>query len=129
MQRKTVLVLERDPTIQAVVKSLLEMIEFEALAASGAREAIDEAVGSRGRICAAIIDIDSCDAAPVELADVVEKICPWVRVLFSGAFVNAESPFLIRKPFDAEELLSKIMLAAAEDPAMAMDSTQKATTA
>jgi len=116
-QGETVLLVEDDPAILDVGKSLLKRLGYTVLTADGPGEAMKTAQNHRGGIHLLITDVIMPRMSGKDLAEQVAKIRPEVKTLFmSGYTANTiahhgvldQGVHFIEKPFSVHDLGRKV---------------------
>jgi CheY-like chemotaxis protein len=113
---EVILLVEDDPGILGMGKSMLERLGYSVLTARGPREALDLVKGHDGRIDLLITDVVMPNMNGRDLAGRIEALRPGVRILFmSGYTANAiahhgvldPNVHFVQKPFSMQELAEK----------------------
>jgi CheY-like chemotaxis protein len=114
---ETVLVAEDDPSVRALVKSVLERNGYRVLAAADGQAALDLAHQEKGRIDLLLSDVIMPRMNGRDLRDVLTVLYPGLRVIFmSGYTGDALSGLggldgdvqLVSKPFTPDVLLDGV---------------------
>ena len=107
---KTLLVVEDEDGVRGFVVSVLEKAGYRVLAASGAKEALTLSAEYDGTIDLLISDIIMPDVRGDELAHMLKKLRPGLRVLLITGYAEEGShrEELLRKPFTTEDLLARV---------------------
>jgi CheY-like chemotaxis protein len=113
---ETILVVEDEPMLADVTRSILETSGYNILVANGPDEAINLAKTYPGEIHLLLSDVilrDQLDG--VQLAEQIKQVRPRVKVLFMSGYndVLAGVSFdldnqLLEKPFDSDQLRTKV---------------------
>ena len=113
---KTILIVEDDPQVRALLKVVLSNEGFQVIEAEDGTRALDQIRKRRGRVAAVLTDIDMGRMNGTELAESVKAQFPTVPILFISALPVplAELEQLIpgsafvSKPFDAATLIKTV---------------------
>ena len=114
----TILVVDDEDTVLALVRTMLWRAGFTVLEAQGAEEALHVASEHAGSIDLLVSDVLMPGANGYELADALTSVRPGTKVLFMSGYrdkvlsestgrASSEAP-LLRKPFTQHALVSKI---------------------
>jgi PAS domain S-box-containing protein len=115
--KETMLLVEDDPMILALCKTLLEDMGYTALTARTPVEAIDRAGESAGRINLLITDVVMPGMNGWELAKRLRTLYPDIKTLFMSGYtanviahggVLEEGVHFMQKPFSRNELAAKV---------------------
>jgi len=113
----TILLVEDEEGVRAVLHELLTGLGFEVLQAANGAEAVDLARGHAGVIDLVITDMVMPVMSGQELARKLADVRPGVRILYMSAFAsNIYSPSAlanaladyISKPFDLDTFVGKV---------------------
>jgi two-component system, cell cycle sensor histidine kinase and response regulator CckA len=113
----TILLVEDEEGVRAVLHELLIGLGFAVLQAANGAEAVDLARGHAGVIDLVITDMVMPEMSGQELARNLAEVRPGVRILYMSAFAsNIYSPNAlanaladyISKPFDLETFVGKV---------------------
>lgn len=114
----TILVVDDEPTLLALVRTMLWRAGFQVLEASGGEEALRIAGQHAEPIQLLLTDIVMADMNGCELAEKLETARPGIKVLFMSGYTDKaifestgrklDSAHLIRKPFTAYQLVNRI---------------------
>jgi CheY-like chemotaxis protein len=106
--RHTVLVVDDQEVVRAVIRLTLERAGFTVLEASSPNAALD-LVRTDPPIDLLVTDVVMPEMDAFELADRVACEVPGVRVLYTSGYTDAgaEGPF-IQKPFTPAQLVAKV---------------------
>ncbi|MFA7453718.1 MAG: ATP-binding protein, partial [Desulfobulbaceae bacterium] len=116
---ETILLVEDEPTILQMSRTMLERLGYRVLAANTAAAAMALAEENAGSIDLLITDVVMPEMNGRELAGRLEAFCPNLRVLFmSGYTANViarhgvldKGLFFIQKPFSREQLAANVRL-------------------
>ncbi len=112
----TILLVEDEPPLLAMTKTMLERIGYRVLAANGGKEALDEASDYPGHIDLLITDVIMPGMNGRELADRLSQLYPGIRTLYMSGYtatfiagkgvLDGDTNF-IQKPFTADDLALK----------------------
>ncbi|HXN49776.1 MAG TPA: response regulator [Bryobacteraceae bacterium] len=125
MPRKTILVVDDEPRIRSLVKSVLERRHHRILEASDGVEALGIVARPKVRIDLLLTDIVMPGIDGIELARRTTSRSPKVRVIYMSGECEAEAVRLdmerrgfgfVRKPFDIDELDVKVNESLARAP-------------
>ncbi|MBX9602236.1 MAG: response regulator [Bryobacteraceae bacterium] len=114
---ETVLLVEDEGGIRALVRKILRRQGYEVLEASGGDEAIRAALSHIGRIDLLLTDVMMPGMNGRELADRLRETMPHLRVLFISGYTNERSLYsaelpqgteFLQKPFTLTTLLEKV---------------------
>jgi signal transduction histidine kinase/ActR/RegA family two-component response regulator len=114
---ETVLLVEDEPSVAAVISIGLKRAGYTVLKASGARQALDAVRAHEGRIHVLLTDVVMPGMSGRELADRLLQLRPETPVLFMSGHSNdavfqrgveASSVAFLQKPFSMEALTAKI---------------------
>jgi CheY-like chemotaxis protein len=114
----TILVVDDEPSICALVRTMLWRAGYTVLEASGGEEALEVAAGHDSPIQLLLADVLMPDMNGYELAEKLRLVRPEARVLYMSGYRDnvlmesagrslAQDPF-IRKPFTQFSLTAKI---------------------
>jgi CheY-like chemotaxis protein len=112
-----VLLVDDEPVILEVGRSLLQHLGYTVLAAGGGREALDLFRASRGRIDAVILDLIMPGMGGGETFDLLRRIDPGIGVLLSSGYgVDSQAREIldrgcdgfIQKPYSVSALAEKL---------------------
>jgi len=125
MTRKTILVVDDEPRIRSLVKSVLARQHHRILEASDGVEALGIVKRPKARIDLLLTDVVMPGMDGVELARRATSQSPKVRVIYMSGKCEAEAVRLdmdrrgfgfVRKPFDIDELDAKVSQSLAKAP-------------
>ena len=114
---ETVLLVEDEGGIRALVRKILRRQGYEVLEAAGGEEAIRTALSHIGRIDLLLTDVMMPGINGRELADRLRQTMPHLRVLFISGYTNERSLYsaelpegteFLQKPFTLTTLLEKV---------------------
>jgi signal transduction histidine kinase len=114
---ETILFVEDDAAVRALVVRVLESHGYHVLAAEDAKAALAEAAGHTGDIHLLVTDVVMPGWNGRELADKLSEARPGMRVLYLSGYADdallrrgiaARHTWLLQKPFDTATLLGKI---------------------
>lgn len=114
---ETILFVEDDPSVRALVVRVLEAHGYHVLAAADAKEALAAAAAYSGEVHLLVTDVVMPGWNGRELADRLSQTRPAVHVLYLSGYaddallrrgVTARHTWLLQKPFDTATLLGKI---------------------
>jgi len=114
---ETILFVEDDAAVRALVVRVLESHGYHVLAAEDAKAALAEAAGHTGDIQLLVTDVVMPGWNGRELADRLSEARPGMRVLYLSGYaddallrrgITARHTWLLQKPFDTATLLGKI---------------------
>ena len=114
---ETILFVEDDAAVRALVVRVLESHGYHVLAAEDAKAALAEAAGHTGDIQLLVTDVVMPGWNGRELADKLTEARPGMRVLYLSGYaddallrrgITARHTWLLQKPFDTATLLGKI---------------------
>ena len=117
---ETVLVAEDDPSVRALVKSVLERNGYRVLAAADGQAALDLAHQERGRIDLLLSDVIMPRMNGRDLRDVLSVLYPGLRVIFMSGYTGDAltgldgldgDVLLVPKPFTPDVLLEGVQKA------------------
>jgi PAS domain S-box-containing protein len=126
---ETVLVVEDEASVRAIMKRALEGAGYCVLEAGLASEAIDILTGHSGRISLVLTDVVMPGRSGPELADRIKKLAPSIPVLFTSGYPDGEivrrgllepGALFLQKPFTPTVLVRAVqdrLAAAAAHPA------------
>lgn len=116
--RTTVLVVDDEPALVALVRSMLWRAGYGVIEATSAGEALRVAAAERGPIRVLLTDVMMPEMNGYELAAKIRETRPEIKILFMSGYrdrvifestgVTVEDYPLLRKPFTAFSLTSKI---------------------
>jgi CheY-like chemotaxis protein len=118
-ERETILLVEDEKTLLFAVRRLLEMSGYAVLAASSVGEAIEIATDPDQPIDLLLSDYLLPSATGRQLAAVLKRSRPNLRVLFMSGFSERDLPpdpegdaeaVYLQKPFASEQLLLQVRL-------------------
>jgi CheY-like chemotaxis protein len=121
----TVLLVEDEPGVRAVVRRMLTRGGYTVLEASNGREALEIADGAGGRLDVVVTDVVMPELGGRAFAERLARLHPQVRVLFMSGYTDDEilrrglavpGAAFLEKPFSAERLLAAVRAALAADP-------------
>ena len=113
---RTILLVEDDPNVRAILVRELESHGYRVLEAEGGRQALERVRQHTGSLDAVITDVQMPGLDGRSLADALREVRPEVPVLFMSGHPDGEmirdlnasgQPFL-QKPFTGEELASLV---------------------
>jgi len=112
---ETVLLVEDDEVVRAMVREVLQCRGYTVLEAAGPSEALEAAGRHAGPIPLLVTDVGLPDASGLELARQMARIRPGIRVLFISGYLDdgfaaeaaAVGP-LLRKPFTPDALARRV---------------------
>ncbi len=114
---ETVLLVEDEPTILSLGKTMLEMMGYRALAAATPAEAIRLATAHEGRIDLLITDVIMPTMNGRDLAEQLQRSLPGLKTLFMSGYtadiisqhaVLEEGVHFVQKPFTRQELGARV---------------------
>ena len=123
---ETILFVEDDPAVRALVVRVLEAHGYDVVAAGDAKDALSAAAAHSGDIHLLVTDVVMPGWNGRELADKLAETRPGMRVLYLSGYaddallrrgVTARHTWLLQKPFDTAALLGKIQEALGTPPA------------
>jgi DNA-binding response OmpR family regulator len=112
-RKRTVLVVDDDPQVRAVVVRILEAHGFDVLAARNGRAADRLLHDHEGLLDAAVVDAVLPGMNGLEVAGLIRQCHPETRILFISGHpsdpmvVRALDPYLA-KPFSADALVTRV---------------------
>ena len=116
---ETVLIVEDDPAVKAIIRQALERLGYRVLISSDATEALAAAEAHAGRLPLLVSDIRLPGLAGPELAALLRPKHPGLRVLYvsgyagdemiQGGLLGTDEAFLA-KPFSADDLARRVRL-------------------
>lgn len=115
--RETILLVEDEPGIRALVRKILKRERYNVLEAGSAEEASRVAGGYEGRIDLLLTDVMLPGMGGRELAEGLRESLPQLRVLYVSGFTEDESvraggfppgSKFLQKPFTLSALVSKV---------------------
>ena len=116
---ETVLIVEDDPAVKAIIRQALERLGYRVLISSDATEALAAAEAHGGRLPLLVSDIRLPGLAGPELAALLRPKHPGLRVLYvsgyagdemiQGGLLGTDEAFLA-KPFSADDLARRVRL-------------------
>ncbi len=113
---ETILVVEDEPSILELIKTMLETYKYRVLDAASPEQAINIA-GKNGQIVLLITDMVMPGMSGSDLADKILEILPDIRILFMSGYANNISSTgnskdkrinFIQKPFSMKDMALKI---------------------
>lgn len=114
----TVLVVDDEPSVLALVRTMLWRAGYTVLEASGGEEALGIIAGREGPVQLMVTDILMPDMNGYELAEKVKALQPEVKIVYMSGYRDKvllestgrslEDAPLIRKPFTQYNLIAKI---------------------
>lgn len=116
-QGRTILVVEDEPQVRGMIRSILQRAGFSVLEAGGGAQAVALSQGISHPIDLAVIDLGMPGMGGFDLANWLIPERPSMKVLYISGMVDSVAvaslvegaPHLIvRKPFTPEELVSRI---------------------
>jgi CheY-like chemotaxis protein len=116
---ETILVVEDEPALLRMTKTMLEQFGYRVLAAKGGKEAVETAEDYEGTIDLVLTDIVMPEMNGRDLAERIAKLYPGIRQLFMSGYtakviaskgVIDEGMHFIQKPFSAGDLAAKVRL-------------------
>jgi CheY-like chemotaxis protein len=108
-QHETILVVDDEPAICSLVKTLLELEGYAVLIADGADTATKIYEEHSAEIALLLTDLSMPDINGLELADRILGCKPQMRVLFmSGSDAATRGFGCIPKPFSRAQLISRV---------------------
>jgi PAS domain S-box-containing protein len=114
---ETVLLVEDNPMVRGVLVELLAMRGYRILEAADGAEALARSAAHEGPIHALVSDVVMPEMHGPELAELLRRARPGLRILFLSAYAEDEEEIQkigalgaasLPKPFRMEELLSKL---------------------
>jgi PAS domain S-box-containing protein len=114
---ETVLVVEDDPAVKAIIRQALERLGYRVLVSSDAAEALAAAEAHVGRLPLLVSDIRLPGLAGPELAAVLRSKHPGLRVLYVSGYAGDEmiqrgllgtDEAFLAKPFSADDLARRV---------------------
>jgi len=105
-----VLVAEDDASLRDLIRRMLSSAGFRVLTARDGAEALELALERSGELAAVVSDIEMPEMNGLELRDALQGTVPSLPVLLmSGSTMDAaNTPAVLRKPFDSAELLRRV---------------------
>ncbi|MES1260275.1 MAG: response regulator [Acidobacteriota bacterium] len=115
-ENRTVLLVEDQPAILALLRDLLQEEGYQTLTATGAEEALDTARAYKGHIDLLITDISMPEVDGRDLAGFLSALRPLTKVLFISGYAripeelpgDARKAVFLQKPFTPDDLLQKL---------------------
>ncbi|MGZ8921409.1 MAG: response regulator, partial [Limisphaerales bacterium] len=117
MDEGTILVVDDDPTVRAVIARMVEAVGFTVLQAVDGRHGVEVLRENRNKIRAAILDMIMPNLDGREALQQMREIRPDLQVLMvsgfsensnGSAFLNGGPNGFLQKPFSHEELATKL---------------------
>jgi DNA-binding NtrC family response regulator len=119
--KSSVLIVDDEPTVRHVLTEILGETGFPALQAGDASEALNTLRKAGGSIAVMVTDVRMPGFLDgLELAKFVQNSWPWIKVIVMTGFADSIQQGLPRntrflaKPWHPEQMMSTILLAAAE---------------
>jgi hypothetical protein len=115
--RETVLLVEDDDEVRRLARTILERGGYAVIEAADGEEALSKATAGKARIQLLLTDVVMPRMSGRELARLMKRDCPWVKVLFASGYAAdhfeprgaSRGDFdFIQKPFSSHELLLKV---------------------
>jgi two-component system, cell cycle sensor histidine kinase and response regulator CckA len=114
----TILVVDDEPSVLALVRTMLWRAGYAVLEASGAAEALQVVAGREAPLHLLVTDILMPDMNGYELAEKIKALRPEMKIVYMSGYRDkvllestgrslADAP-LIRKPFTQHNLIAKI---------------------
>jgi CheY-like chemotaxis protein len=132
-QKRTVLVVDNDPSLRQLVRTILERNHYIVLVAADGREAVEAYRTRTGPIDVVLLDLNMPVVSGTEAMEQLERIDPGVRVvLTSGSLMDYPGPLpaaFLPKPYVSADLLAAVATAlgiekASPQPKETKDGTQ-----
>lgn len=116
-RRPLVFYVDDDDSLRRVVRRMLERASYRYLEAADARSAAEVAEGFQDRIDVLLMDINLPDGWGASLAQTLRQSHPEMVVVYTTGYAATDPilsgglrsmPFVLEKPFEAEDLLAII---------------------
>jgi signal transduction histidine kinase len=110
---ETILVVEDEQTLRVLICEFLAYKGYKMLEASKGADALELCQGRPGMIELLLTDVVMPDMPGPELADIITKLYPEIRVIYMSGYTDSavttkENAMFLQKPFALEELARKV---------------------
>jgi CheY-like chemotaxis protein len=116
---ESILVVEDEPTVRDLVKTMLDRLGYQTIVADGPKEALrlyKEACEMKRDIDLLLTDVIMPQMSGRELARIIRRMTPTMKILYMSGYTADEIathgvqdvPMLLRKPFTADALGQRV---------------------
>jgi len=117
ISRGSVLVVENEPFTREAVEDILDSVGINVISAANGHEGVAAYLSQRDEIGLVILDMNLPGLDGAEILQMLRSINPFVKALVASGYdeqevrrrlKNQQSVSILRKPFDADTLISTV---------------------